>query len=195
MKILIDPTLSLLIKDFSDAQCAELLRCILEYPNRDCNLGVWQYMKKQIEESEKKYIAKCQRMAELRERKCSLKSVLKSEKKTDLKSDEESVVIKEKVKVKENITKENIIESSESSNAEKIVEKPGKFIVDKYFSFKALGIKYPKFNDYIALFPPSVVERAEQTFIRKRIGQTVEMPQILEWLEKEHAFYKTNKGL
>lgn len=195
MKILIDPTLSLLIKDFSDKQCAELLRCILEYPNRDCDLGVWQYMKKQIEESEKKYLAKCQRMAELRERKCSLKSVMKSNTKSTLNSDTESQVIKEKVKDKENIIKENINVSSESSNAQNDVEKPVDFVVDKYFSFSALGTKYPKFIEYLALFPPSVVERAEETFCRKRLGHTVSMPQILEWLEKEHAFYKTNKGI
>ena len=77
MKILIDPALSVLIKDFSDQQCAELLRCIFEYPNRDSNLGLWQYMKKQIAQDEQKYKEKCSRLNINRMNRTALKSVLK----------------------------------------------------------------------------------------------------------------------
>lgn len=53
MKILIDPKLSVFIQDLTDAQCAELLRCIFCYPDRDCDLGIWKYMKQQIAEDAK----------------------------------------------------------------------------------------------------------------------------------------------
>ena len=45
MKILLDPNIAVLIKDMSDAECAEILRCIFEYPNRDCEIGLWKYIK------------------------------------------------------------------------------------------------------------------------------------------------------
>ena len=86
MKILIDPALSVLIKDFTDAQCAELLRCIFEYPNRDCDLGVWQYLKKQIKADEQKYIDKCQRVAYMRQRRQTMRTGLISNIKSEIKS-------------------------------------------------------------------------------------------------------------
>lgn len=193
MKILIDPTLALLVKDFSDAQCAELFRCILEYPNRDCDLGVWKYMRKQIEEDEKKYLAKCERMAEIRGKKLTLKPAVKTTQKPTLISEQESSV--EEEKENENTIQEKEIVGGGRGNAEKIVEKPREFLVDNFFSFQALGNAYPKFNDYLNLFPLSVIERAEETFIRKRQGHVVSMRDVLEWLEKQNAFYKKDKGL
>ena len=76
MKILIDPKLAVFIRDLSDKQCADLLRCIFEYPNRECDLGLWVYMKKQIEEDAKKYAEKCERMAASRAMKSKQKSIL-----------------------------------------------------------------------------------------------------------------------
>ncbi len=77
MKILIDPNMAILIKDMPDTECAELLHCIFEYPNRDSNLIVWKYIKIQIDRDAQKYREKCERLAAVRPR--SPKSALKSE--------------------------------------------------------------------------------------------------------------------
>lgn len=187
MKILIDPALSVLIKDFSDEQCAELLRCIFEYPNRKSDLGVWQYMKQQIERDEQKYREKCLRLNFNRmERSCM---------KTALKSQQTSTVKEEKEENKNN--NENIIKGSESSNAEiaveNSVEKLSDFKIDETFSFEFVVKHQPKFQNYLALFPASVIETAEKTIKRKRKGQRINMVQILEWIEKQYAFYKNNQ--
>ena len=95
MKILIDPALAIFIKDFTDKQCAELCRCIFEYPNRDCDLGIWQYMKKQIQADEKKYNDKCERVAQIRKVRQRLKSGVISNMKIDMVSPVEEVERKE----------------------------------------------------------------------------------------------------
>ena len=97
MKILIDPTLAVLIKDFSDAQCAELLRCIFEYPNRKSDLGVWQYMKRQIEKDERKYREKCVRLNLNKVERNELKSDMISELKSDSKSRQKSDIKPEQI--------------------------------------------------------------------------------------------------
>ena len=82
MKILLDPNIAVLIKDMSDAECAEILRCIFEYPNRDCEIGLWKYIKTQIDRDAKKYKDKCDRAAHARDTqtlKLDLKSGLKSD--------------------------------------------------------------------------------------------------------------------
>ncbi len=183
MKILIDPKLAVFVKDMTDAQCAELLRCIFEYPNRDCKLGLWQYMKAQIEQDEIKYREKCERAAIGRAVKLGLKSRIIS------------TVKKEEI---ENKNKENEIKRSERRNAsetvendvESDVEKPREFFVDEFFSFGAIANKIPKFQKYLELFPLSVVTKAEQTFKKKRSQQWANMQHILDWLEKENVFYK-----
>ena len=114
MKILIDPALSVLIKDFTDAQCAELLHCIFEYPNRDCDLGVWQFMKQQIQADEQKYLEKCKRIAKLNERRKSAKSDTIASTKSTVKEVEE--------RRNENKNKINEIKRSERRNASRPVE-------------------------------------------------------------------------
>ena len=204
MKILIDPTLAVLIKDFSDAQCAELLRCIFEYPNRKSDLGVWQYMKRQIEKDEQKYREKCIRLNLNKAEKSTLKSELISDVNSELISDSTSPVEEEKDKNKNININKNILQRRERSNGaeivensvendEKPVEKLSEFLIDTGFSFDFVIQHQPKFKDYLALFPASVVETAERTLKKKRKGQWVHMAQLLDWIEKQHAFYKNSQ--
>lgn len=194
MKILIDPALAVFIKDLSDEQCAELLRCIFDYPNKDCDLGVWEYMKKQIQADEQKYIDKCQRVAYMRQRRQKIRASLKSNIKSNLKSEFISPVEEEE---KGNKTKINIIKGSERGNAPKTVENSVnnllEFFVDENFKFENVVERNKKFQDYLDLFPASVIERAELTLKKKRKGQWVTMLQILDWLEKQRIFYNINQ--
>ena len=200
MKILIDPTLAVLIKDFSDAQCAG----IFEYPNRKSDLGVWQYMKRQIEKDEQKYREKCIRLNLNKAEKSTLKSELISDVNSELISDSTSPVEEEKEKNKNININKNILQRRERSNGaeivensvendEKPVEKLSEFLIDTGFSFDFVIQHQPKFKDYLALFPASVVETAERTLKKKRKGQWVHMAQLLDWIEKQHAFYKNSQ--
>lgn len=194
MKILIDPALSVLIKDFTDAQCAELLRCIFEYPNRDCDMGVWQYMKAQIKADEQKYKDKCQRVAKLNKKRMAAKSsTISSTNSSTISSVEEVEERRNK-----NVNKINEFKRSERRNApppvENSVENVLEFFIDENFSFEKVIERNNKFKDYLALFPASVVENAEQSFKKKRKGQWANIKQILEWIEKQHLFYRTSQG-
>lgn len=190
MKILLDPTLAILAQDLSTEDKAELLMCILEYPNRDCNLGLWKYIKQQIDIDAQKYKEKCERAAAIRLRKSELKSSLKSDLETDaISTDKEEVVIN-----KQNIIKNNC-KSSVSSNASKPVENyVENYLISQQFSFHGIAKQNEKFNNYLKLYSPAVVERAEKTLIKKRNGQLLDMAQIVEWLEQENLFYKQNHG-
>lgn len=197
MKILIDPALSVLIKDFTDAQCAELLRCIFEYPNRDCDLGVWQYLKKQIKADEQKYIDKCQRVAYMRQRRQTMRTGLISNIKSEIKSNIIPAVEEVEEKKNKNKIKINEFKRSERRNApppvENSVENVLEFFIDENFSFEKVIERNSKFKDYLALFPASVIETAEETFKKKRKGQWATIKQILEWIEKQHLFYRNNQ--
>lgn len=189
MKILIDPNMAILIKDLPESECAELLHCIFEYPDRDSDLIVWKYMKSQIDRDAQKYREKCERLAAVRPR--SQKSVLKSEQK--------STVIESSM---DNI-KQNIIEKDiESSNSKNFVENSVEnfrpdvdiFRINDCFSFEALANVIPAFKKYTDLFPVAVIDRAERTLRQKRAGQQLTMKQILMWIEQESAFYQQNHG-
>ncbi len=183
MKILIDPNMAILIKDMPDAECAELLHCIFEYPNRDSNLIVWKYMKTQIDRDAKKYREKCERLAAVRPR--------------SQKSEQESAVIESSIDNK----KRNIVEKDiESSNSNNFVEKPVEnflvgndmFCINNGFSFANLAQVIPAFKKYTDLFPMVVIERAERTLCQKREDQKLTMKQILMWIEQENTFYQQN---
>ena len=97
MKILLDPMLAILANDLTTEEKATLLMCILEYPNRDCDLGLWKYIKQQIDIDAQKYKEKCARAAASRQKKSELKSSLKSELKSNLFSAVNVVVDKDNI--------------------------------------------------------------------------------------------------
>lgn len=194
MKILIDPALAVLIKDFSDAQCAELLRCIFEYPNRDSDLGVWQYMKKQIERDEQKYREKCMRLSINRTCRTGLKSIMKSEQTSAVEEEkEENININKNIlKGRERRNAQKIVENS-VENPEPTVENISEFPIDENFTFDLVIKCQPKFKEYLDLFPASVIESAQRTLKKKRKGQWINMAQLLDWIEKQNAFYKNSQ--
>lgn len=198
MKILIDPKLSVLIQDLTDAQCAELLRCIFCYPDRDCDLGIWKYMKQQIAEDAKKYKEKCDRIAEIRnKRENAFGLSLKSGMKSGMKSEMISGVIEDVEEIKNK--KEKEIKRSErgisSEPVENYVEKPFEIQIDDNFSFERISEMRPAFKTFLEMFPLSVVIKAEESLKKKRNGQWVQMINIVQWIEKENSFYTKNQGV
>ena len=91
------------------------------------------------------------------------------------------------------------IKRSERRNAsepvENSVENVLEFFIDERFSFEKVIERNAKFKDYLALFPPSVIESAETTFKKKRKGQWANIKHILEWIEKQNMFYKNSQGV
>ena len=49
------------------------------------------------------------------------------------------------------------------------------------------------FKEYLDMFPASVIETAQRTLKKKRKGQWINMAQLLDWIEKQHAFYKSSQ--
>lgn len=177
MKILIDPELALLVEELSDADCAEILRCILQYPKRDCDIALWKYIKTKIDRDAQKYKEKCERIAACREKRKTLKSRV-----IDIDKENENIM---KIKRNDN--------DSESSNAFSAVEKPvEKFLITQKFYFEHIKQICPTFGEYLTTFPGYVVTRAERTLKEKRHGQTLNAEQIMLWIENENRFYKEN---
>ena len=189
MKILLDPNIAVLIKDMSDAECAEILRCIFEYPNRDCEIGLWKYIKTQIDRDAQKYKEKCDRALALVEKRkeTDTKSSTKSSSISCMKS---SVIVSSKEKdIDKN--KESSIAARNVENSVKLVENHVEnFLINEYFSLQSIAQVFPDFAICIKPLLPAIVTRAERTLKQKRQGQRLTMKQILEWVEQERVFYQ-----
>lgn len=178
MKILIDPKLNVLIEQLSDKECAELLRCIFGYPKKDCKLPLWKYLKQQIDADCQKYKEKCDRMLAIRYQKPRKNIVEKSQ----------AIEKENKIKIKENVIKEKERKDNAISNGVKTVE----IIVEENFTFSQLEQIQPGFTKFLTCYPPTVIENAEKTMIKKHLGHKMSMKQLLEWLEQEDTFYNQN---
>ena len=205
MKILLDPNVAILIKDMSDAECAEILKCIFEYPNRDCDIGLWKYIKTQIDRDAQKYKEKCDRaMALLEKRKetdtksLPKSSMISSTKSSPISCMKSSVIVSSK----ENDNDKNIdiVKEKDSSIASRLVENSVKpvenhvenFLINEYFSLQSIAQVFPDFAIRIKPLLPAIVNRAERTLKQKRQGQRLTMNQILDWVEQERIFYQQN---
>ncbi len=184
MKILLDPALAILANDLSTEEKAELLMCILEYPNRNCDLGLWRYIKKQIDEDAQKYKEKCERIAINRLARRGLKSDMKSTMASDLFSTVNKDVVN-KIQIKDNCNVDVV------DNANGIVENGVEnFFIGENFTFQDVSNIKHAFATYLTCYRPPVVERAEKTIRQKRFGQYLTMKQILDWLEQENIYFQ-----
>lgn len=190
MKILLDPNIAVLIKDMSDSECAEILRCIFEYPNRDCEIGVWKYIKTQIDRDAQKYKDKCNRVAQARETHI-MKSDMKSNMISGVKKSSKENNNEKDIDIEKDIDSSNAFLPVENSveNLNKQVEK---FLITEYFSFQSMAKIIPAFAIYAESFIPAVLNRAERTIKQKRQGQRLTMRQIADWIEQENNFYQQN---
>jgi hypothetical protein len=186
MKILIDPMLAILANDLSVNDKAELLMCILEYPHRDCSLGLWKYVKQQIDADAQKYREKCERMAENAKSRWSMKS--------NPKSDMTSGVIQGKEE-KENVIK-NYCKEKVGGNAHKNVENSvDKFFISEQFSFNAICKFHPAFANFISCYPEIVIERAQRAIIQNCKNQSLTLGTITKWIISKNDFYiKDQRG-
>ncbi len=190
MKILLDPNIAVLIKDMSDSECAEILRCIFEYPNRDCEIGVWKYIKTQIDRDAQKYKDKCNRVAQARQTHI-MKSDMKSNMISGVKKSSKENNNEKDIDIEKDIDSSNAFLPVENSveNLNKQVEK---FLITEYFSFQSMAKIIPAFAIYAESFIPAVLNRAERTIKQKRQGQRLTMRQIADWIEQENNFYQQN---
>ncbi len=189
MKILVDPAWATLVENLSDQAKAEILMCILKYPTLGQDSDVWRYIRQQLDAMESKYQAKCDRMRQ--------NGMLRW---ADKNTKSDAIVIASESSSTETIkqTKNNVAIASDSSNAAKIVEKTveiteTRYQIDDSFSFNSIGTQKPTFTKYMELYPPPVVARAEQTLIKKRYGQSLNMQQIVDWVDQENQFYLQKK--
>ena len=194
MKILIDPSWITLVENLSDKDKADIFMCILDYPNREHDSGVWRYIKKQIDDMADKYHAKCERMQQNGLMRWAAKNTI-----SDVIEDKEED--KEKEKNNKIKNKHNCINVSESScvagpveNSVENVENPvDNFLITETFSINGLCKMMPKLENFINTFPKIVIEKAQKSLIKKRRGQWLSIGQVLEWIAQEDAFYKQNQ--
>lgn len=180
MRILIDPAWRALVEPLPDKDKADLFMCILDYPNRNQDSGVWRYIKQELDEMAEKYRAKCERMQQNGLMRWANKHT---------KSD----VIEESGKVNI-INKHNNVKVSESSSAAEPVEKPvDNFLISEKFSIDGLCALMPKLEKFLQVYPQSVIDRAQKTLIKKRSGQWLSLGQVLDWIEQENIFYQQNQ--
>ncbi len=175
--------LSVLAKDLSVNDKAELLMCILEYPNRDSELVLWKYIKHQIDLDAQKYKEKCERMAANAKSRWTIKPNSKTDPISDVRVSSNENKIKDNCNVK--------VSSNAGAPVENSVDK---YLISNIFSFTWLCSKSQPFANHIACYPKTLINRAEKTLKEKCAGQILTMPTIIKWIQQESIFFNHNNG-
>ena len=205
MKVLIDPAWDDLAEDLSVEEQAEILRCILGYPKRDSRLGLWKLIKKQLDKDAKKYTEKCEHLRkygkQYQEPEQDSKSVPisapKQEPKPAASSDSSSItntnIKKEKVYEKEKTGAGSVNSLIRQFSKEHSMDYEGRFEIAHDFSFVEIirrnGLYAPTFSAYL----PEVLQKAQDSLIKKRLGQKLTMKQLIAWIEQAQEYYEQDK--
>lgn len=200
MKVLIDPDWADLAQDLSVEEKAELLMCMLEYPRRDCALGLWRFIRRQLDKDAKKYHEKCARIAENSNNRWPVKSDTKSETISDMKSDTTSqasldsdsdstsntFIEKEKVKKEKAVAVNSLLQQFNKSHR---MDGPVIFEITYDFSFEEIVRRNSIYSQTFSPFLPGVLKKAQDSLIKKRYGQKLTLQQLISWIEQAQKYY------
>lgn len=199
MKILIDPDWADLAQDLSCEEKAELLMCILQYPIRDYDLGLWRYIRRQLDKDAKKYHEKCTRLAENSTNRWSSKSEPKSDTISDTisklkpqaSSDSDSIsntfIKKEKVKKEKAVAVGSLLKQFSKNHR---MDSEARFEITYDFSFEEIINRGTMYSQIFAEYSPEVLQKAQDSLVKKRYGQKLTLQQLTSWIEQAKAYYE-----
>ncbi|MFI3241203.1 MAG: DUF6291 domain-containing protein [Alphaproteobacteria bacterium] len=217
MKVLIDPDWVHLAEDLSTEEKAELLMCILDYPNKECKTGLWRFIKKQLDKDAIKYKEKVSRIKEAAQyrwqeksnanldmksdtilnAKSDTKSQAYTDSITDSITDSSSITITNTKKEKDKKENDNVmsIKSMISQfSKEHRFDNESKFEITYDFSFGKMMERNSSYIPYFSPYLPEVLIKGERSLIKKRYGQKLTMKQLISWLDQSNEFHKQDTG-
>jgi hypothetical protein len=195
MKVLIDPDWLPLVEDLSDADCRALLMAMFGYPGQECDLGIWKFIKKQLDKDAAKYNAKCERLLE--NRMISGLKNAKSESITDFSELKSGAIANSKEQVHNNTNQSN----SNGARADAVVKNlagafnpnaSAKFTIDNNFSLAEIIRRNPAWIEEFRQYSPEHLEAAEKSLKSKMHGERKTITQILGWVKVEGSYGKRN---
>jgi hypothetical protein len=169
------------------------------YPECDCDLIVWKFMKKEIDRNTQKYEAQAKRMLTNRQKQyqsdqtdqpvCQTESNITQTQKSSGQSGDEPGQYKE---MEGELNKTKIKERKE--NAQKILGRlaqsmnpnaPKTYEINDEFSFDALYDDDDAIKDLYIFFPAAKINRAERSLRNKKCGERFTLQQLKSWIERE----------
>lgn len=191
MKRLLDPKLSLLVASLSAEDCKELFLAILEYPDRECSVPIWPFVKVLLDEDEVKYKDKCRRLAENR-----MKSRVSNTNQDDITMISDATAKQEsKVQIQDNtIEQSNTMRRMAADNLIKNFSnafspyRMCKFTIDKEFSLAEIIKRNPSLAQEFSKFSSEHLAAAQESLKRKCFGERKTITQLLGWINQEGKF-------
>ncbi|MDR0967739.1 MAG: DUF6291 domain-containing protein [Rickettsiales bacterium] len=206
MKILINPEWVDLVVGLPDADKAEILMCILGYPDYQSELPLWRFMKKQIDRDTEKYQRRCETLSKNRQARWDSEQ---NDNRTESESNQNAIRngTDSEQKPPASVGKENSKESEIENNNEK---EKNKEMAARAFALtnglaKTMNANAPKtyeINDdfnfdkddalqtMTAVYPDALCVRALNSLKYKCYGAKMTIMQLRGWIEQEKKFYK-----
>ena len=208
MKILINPEWLSLVKDLKIKQKAELLICLLSYPNGKSELGAWDFMKKQIDRDAEKYQARCRNLKENRQKRWPNKQN-DNRNETDEAQIDDTQTADDPQQNPISVSNSKSIESEKINEKEKSIENrntvagllknmtqnmrmdaPMRYEITSDFDFDKISERDSVFRETFCdgRYKDTVLIKAQRSLHSKRYGQRLTLQQLIDWVEQEGKF-------
>ena len=208
MKRLMNPKWILLVQNLTAEERSEVFMAILEYPDRACQIPVWPFIKSELDEDEKKYRAKCDRLAENRMARWQSEQTSSdiNMNSTDFRQSASDIRMISGAKAIEHSKEQfqnNKTKHSNSKTVDALIAKvagnfspnrPVKYLINSEFSIAKVLEQNPGTYEFLKKIPTYKIMAAEESLINKCYGEEKTLKQIIGWTMNEGNFKDTNRA-
>lgn len=193
MRVLVDTELAGMFSVLSVDDKAEIAMCMFNYPDRDCDLPMWQYIKKQIERDQTAYQNRCRGLSDARRNRWAKQSEQIENQSDDFAAAPSDAMCNNNPNINHNDNGNNKARAdalihgfagSFNPNADK------KYDISHDFSFIELLRREPHLAQILSDYPEIVLIRAGRALADKCAGKRLTFAAIMKWVEEQNKHHK-----
>lgn len=197
MRILLDPDWKGIFNDLSPEKQLVLFWCILDYPNRDCDIGAWDFIKKQIDRDHSSYQNRCRGAGVARQSKLNNSQSELIKKQSSLIAGESAHGVAGDQSA--NINNNNNPNFNSNNMVEKLIKNLSdgfninnepKYEINHDFSFHELVKRNPALAQILSCYTDDVLIKAQRAIVAKCLGKKMPLTAIMTWVNNQHEYAK-----
>lgn len=191
MRVLLETDWKDILSVLSDAEKLQIFNCLLGYPDADCEIGIWKYLKKQIERDRSAYQNRCRGLSDARKNRWA-----KQSEQIENASDNLTATQSDAVTNSETISNPKPNGSNDvgalirnfAGNFNPNNER--KYEIHHDFSFAELMRRDPGLAEILSSYPETVLIKAERALIEKCPGKRLPFASIMKWVDEQNKHYQ-----
>ncbi|MDR0967331.1 MAG: hypothetical protein LBL75_00660 [Rickettsiales bacterium] len=182
MRVLLETDLIDIIAPLSDAEKLQIFDCLLHYPDKDCDVGAWRFMRKQIDRDQAAYQNRKKGLSVARANRWAKQSEQIGSQSDDLTP---AIAVSNSNSINNNNGSNNVSALIKKLANNFSPDKDKKYEIAHDFSFAELLRRDASLAQILSMYSEPVLLKTERALREKCMGKQFTFAAIIKWVEEQ----------